>query len=206
MNKNRPSTRKLLTAFVPIFHNLFWRKLVLSQLHLIILESWDVVSSLLHRSFLAARKFINSYAVSKIGYTMFEIIAVVMILAAATSFAIVKYGDYMRKIKSQEGRQVLTALFAAQIEFRRIGDGVNFFTGNLAQINATPNPLNVTFNQPLRHFQNLTAENASVICGQIRVGRIVAIDNSYELSITNEGNIICTVNDLCAQPLCGRIN
>ena len=50
-------------------------KLVQSQLHLINLESWGVVTSLLHRSFLVARKFIISYAVKRLpeqGYKYFR--------------------------------------------------------------------------------------------------------------------------------------
>lgn len=142
--------------------------------------------------------------INKNGYTMLEVMVVVIIVSLAASLALVKYGDYMRRIRSQEARQILTALFGAQIQrFRDVG---TYFAGTQARINAVPNPLNVTFPQPLHNFNSLTAVNGTVRCGFPTVGRVVANDNSYALHITTEGNIICTsAANVCNTALCRRL-
>ncbi len=136
---------------------------------------------------------------------MIEILAVVIILSVSASLALVKYGDYMRRIRSQEGRQILTALYGGQVQYRReVGLGLNFLNGNLAAINAN---LNVTFPATFRNFNTLTAVNGPVFCGFPTVGRIVANDNSYALHITTQGTIICTtVANGCVSAICNRIN
>lgn len=141
---------------------------------------------------------------NKNGYTLIEISAVIIILGITASLAMTKYDDYMRRIKSQEARQILISLFGAQIERRRVLG--TYFAGTQAQINAAPNPLNVTFTQPLRNFKDLTAEPGTVLCGFSTVGRIEANDNSYALHITNQGNIICTtLANACGSVICTRI-
>ena len=143
-------------------------------------------------------------SMNKRGYTLIEIVAVVIIVSMAASLALVKYGDYMRRIRSQEGQQILTVLFGAQVErLREVGA---YFAGTQAQINAVPNPLNVTFPQPLSNFKNLTAVNGTVRCGLPTVGRIEANDDSYALHVSDQGTIICTsVANVCNTALCQRM-
>ncbi len=141
---------------------------------------------------------------SKHGYTLLEIAVVIVILGASASFAFVSYGDYMRRLRSQEGRQILISLFGAQIERRR--EQGTFFAGNLVAINNTAvSLLNVSFTQPFRNFANLSAVNGTNLCGFPIVGSIDAIDGAYSLSITDQGNIICSQGGVCGTPLCTRI-
>jgi prepilin-type N-terminal cleavage/methylation domain-containing protein len=146
------------------------------------------------------KKFSN-----KNGLTMMEVIIVLIIIGGMIALAVPRYTDYLRRIRSQEAVQVLTAVWGAQREFfRRNGF---YFSGAHTGVGSINDTLNITIPFPLKNFTNLRAEGPAGIaltCTAIpAVARTRANDASYVINVLADGSFRCTnTANVCPTTIC----
>lgn len=131
------------------------------------------------------QKFFLKIENSAHGYTLSEIMMVVIMVGIIASLAFPQYGVILEKSRAQEGNQTLLAILAAQKRFAVESGGA--YTNNLAD-------LDVTFRQSA-YFANPTVSNNPLSLGSVvRTG-------SYTLAINSNGLISCTGGPagLCAR-------
>lgn len=121
------------------------------------------------------------------GFTIIEIIIVIVIIGVLASVAMPSYNSSVERTKSAEGIQVLMAIRDAQeIYFFENG---SYYTGN--DINGN---LDVTINA-LDNFNMPTAPNPAV--GVVQIQRI---GGAYTFTIDNNGTITCAGGgNICSQ-------
>lgn len=141
----------------------------------------------------------------KFGFTLIEVLATIVIIASMASMALVSYSTYLTRVRSQEGTQILIAVWGAQREYFRSHNA--FFVGDINQIsNATD--FNVSITSP-KNFTDLQAQDPAAgpqVCAQPVVARITEASNKYRIGITSNGSIVCGSSaGACPHALCSKI-
>ncbi|MCA9409240.1 MAG: prepilin-type N-terminal cleavage/methylation domain-containing protein [Candidatus Omnitrophica bacterium] len=114
------------------------------------------------------------------GYTLFEIIIVIVIIGTIAAFAIPKFTKSVERTKTTEAIQILDALKSAQIVYQL---ETGSYTTNLTLLDVDI-PTSPNFNSP-----TLGSTAASLASIQR------TLSNAYTLSIDDTGIISCTGSD-----------
>lgn len=118
----------------------------------------------------------------KSGFTLIEIVIVIIIIGVLASIAIPKYSATMERIRSSEGVNILTALMGAQKRYAMENGGV--YTATLTDLDITiPAPAN--FN---------AISDASLSTTAASIATVTRNNNSfgnYTLTISDLGVITC---------------
>jgi prepilin-type N-terminal cleavage/methylation domain-containing protein len=134
------------------------------------------------------------------GFTLTEIIVVIMVISAMAALALPHYRVQMLTIRNQEATQILFALYNAQMDYNReIG---SFFAGNRAAINAN---LDIDI-PPLKNFNTLEALDGTLaLCGGPgSVGRATSNFDNYRLNVVTDGSIVCEWGGVCNIAICRK--
>ncbi|MBI5150710.1 MAG: prepilin-type N-terminal cleavage/methylation domain-containing protein [Candidatus Omnitrophica bacterium] len=117
------------------------------------------------------------------GFTVMELIVVVVIVGVLAAVALPSYKIQMLKMKNQEAIRVLTAVWEAEKDYYR----ENGVYGN-------PNSLDVVIPQ-MKNFTNLQLSTSTVTaCSGLSVAfriHVDSIDSSYRLFILEDGRFLC---------------
>lgn len=124
---------------------------------------------------------------SQLGFTLLELIVVIVIVGILSSLAIPRYNTVLERVRSAEGVNILDSLLKAQVSF-------NYEFGNYSN---NINNLDITI-PPARHFDTIAANNANPVASLSRT------TGEYTLGINADGTIICTPIP-AANPICTKI-
>lgn len=119
------------------------------------------------------------------GFTLIEIILVVVILGILAATAIPKVLGPNEKIISSEGRQILIVMLGAQKRYQLEN---NAYTNNLANLDTTF-PVSSYFNTPAALNPGASGNVASIV-------RNISGNTAYTLRITDAGVITCAAGTL----------
>ena len=119
------------------------------------------------------------------GYTLMEIMMVIVLLAVAVSLAYPSFVIQVEKIRSQEGVSALGALYSAQKNYEEDTGGFASDAGNLeVSIPAMQN-----FNAPVVYASD------SVACGGgtplPMLASVADVNGQYTLYVLENGRIVC---------------
>lgn len=127
----------------------------------------------------------NRFFLSNRGFSVYEIIAVVIILSVLLSLTIPNYTNMIRRGENQEAEQFLRSVWIAQQDYK-IENGV--FAGNISQID-----LDV---DPLKNFV-IFPQQQNIVCGGntanslVHVHKVVNGEFEYEIVLLEDGRISC---------------
>ena len=119
------------------------------------------------------------------GFSVYEIIAVVIILSVLLSLTVPNYTNLIRRGENQEAEQFLRAVWIAQKDYE-LENGS--FAGNINQLD-----LDVT---PLKNFI-IFPQQQNIICGGnsanslVHVHKVVNGEFEYEIVLLEDGRISC---------------
>lgn len=135
------------------------------------------------------------------GYTLMEIVAVIIILGILAALAIPSYWIQTRKVQNQEAVGILAAIYTAQIDYARENDDGNDLTRDFAN---DIDDLDVEVDEgSIKNFYNLeVSRNRRVSCSAFNdfyLASLTTRDDSYTLYILQDGRIVCTP---CDSSLC----
>ncbi len=126
------------------------------------------------------------------GFTIVEVLVVVIIIGVFVTVALPNFTTVFEKTKSAEGLQILEALRKAQ--WTHYYENGNLFTATLADLDVDiPTP---------QHFAAIT--DASILAGATPSDDVATITRTgglYTFSITADGDIACT----SATTVCGKL-
>ena len=141
----------------------------------------------------------------KKAFTLTEVIVVVLIIGVLVGLALPNIANQIRRIRNQEAKQILIAVYDAQIEYNKIN-------GEYAD---TIGVLDVEIDEDnIKNFKDLTvAANEAFSCpdsgGVLASGilaNITANNDSYKLYILSDGTIFCTDSaSLCGASGCRKM-
>ena len=134
------------------------------------------------------------------GFTMIEVIVVIVIIGVLAAIAMPSYRIQMLKVKNQEAVRILTVLWEAQKDYFR--DNGPYFAGD---VNTVLN-FAVTIPTP-KNFQDVVADDGTsfVDCGGLAQNYLASIQDStgiYTLYVLTDGRIVCTP---CPGSLCTKM-
>ncbi len=126
------------------------------------------------------------------GFTLMEMLVVVIILGVLAGVALPSYSVHVERVRASEGVQLLTALLAAQERYRLEN---NAYTTAIANLDIDlPNAANFTVPPNLYNLAT-------------RVATLVRTDNSYTLCINSTGVVSCSgAANICSQYAPGGAN
>ena len=125
------------------------------------------------------------------GFTLMEVLVVVVIIGAIAGFALPSYSTHVERVRATEGVQLLTSLLAAQERYRIENSAYATAMANL-DIDL-PNAANFTVPP------NLYDDAA-------RVATIVRSDNNYTLCINSTGVVSCSgAANICSHYAAGGV-
>ena len=119
-------------------------------------------------------------SIKKHGFTLLEIMVVMIIVGVLATVALVNYSGLMERQKAEEGKHILQALLRAQKVYAIDNGG---FTNNI-------NNLDVTISN-LKYFDPPTVSNSNPIATIVRT-------NNYTLTINDNAVFSCGGTDYCA--------
>ena len=131
------------------------------------------------------------------GFTLMEIMVVVIILGVLSTFAIPKYTTTMEVFRSREGVQILIALLQAQLNADvDVGEG-SVASYDMDYLDVVI-PGSDSFNAPVLHHDGATT-NVVVIDGNPYpvYAQITRDNNAYSLYIRSDGTILCDQQNPC---------
>ncbi len=141
----------------------------------------------------------NKLREENLGYTLAEIMAVIVILGVLAALALPNYTIQVKKVKNQEARQVLLALYDAQKDYERENPG---------QYADTIKNLDIEI-EGLKNFEEPGIFNAQVLgCdGRPYLASMKALDGNYILYVLEDNaTIVCTDDsEDCSAPLCTQM-
>lgn len=131
------------------------------------------------------------------GFTLSEVLVTIFVIAVLTSLALPRWSVFVRRVRSQEGRQVLLLIYGAQ---------QSYFKDNGAYATNMAN-LNIEFTS-LKNVKSLTVLNAtSTTTGNLGVAKpyIASVTENiatptYTLYLLTDGTVVCSpdsVGSLC---------
>lgn len=120
----------------------------------------------------------------KRGFTLSEILMVVVIVGVLIGLALPRFGGTVERVRASEGVHILTALLGAQKAFEFENGS---YSGNI-------NNLDISIPTPDNFAAPTVANNANAVASIVRTG-------GYTLSIDEDGNIACAAGGsiTCAQ-------
>lgn len=119
------------------------------------------------------------------GFSIYEIIAVVIILSVLLSLTIPEYTNLIRRGENQEAEQFLRAVWIAQQDFRLENGN---FASNISQLDLDVNPL--------KNFV-IFPQQQNIVCGGnssnslVHVHKVVNGDFEYEIVLLEDGRVSC---------------
>jgi len=119
----------------------------------------------------------------KDGYTMTEIIVVIIILGIIMTLAIPQMGGAIETGRSREGVQILEAVLTAQRAYEFENTGIYFSNG------ADISGLDVSFPPPASFLPPVA--RAPAVGSGLSVADITRSDGSYRLEVCEDGVIVC---------------
>lgn len=126
------------------------------------------------------------------GFTLMEMLVVVIILGVVAGVAMPSYTLHIERVRASEGVQLLTALLAAQERYRL--ENAAYATAIASLDIDLPNAANFTVPPNLYNLAT-------------RVATIVRSDNSYTLCINSTGVVSCSgAADICSKYAPGGAN
>lgn len=151
---------------------------------------------------------VNKLRKADSGYTLAEIMTVVVILGVLAALALPNYNIQVKKVKNQEAVQVLLAFYGTQTEFAREhdnGDDVPDYADD-----PEDEELDVKIDdQQMRNFKFNPAFSGTVSCvGDVRyyAASLQSMDGSYILYALDDAMIVCTDGDgNCPAELCTKM-
>lgn len=123
------------------------------------------------------------------GFTLMEILVVVVIVGVIAGFGMPTYATHVERVRASEGVQMLTSLLAAQERYRVEN---NAYATAIANLDIDiPNASNFTVPPTLRDEAG-------------RVAALTRTNNSYTLCINSTGVVSCSgTANICAQYAAG---
>ena len=132
----------------------------------------------------------------KSGFTLIELIIVIMIIGGLAAIALPSYWIQTLKVKNQEASRALMAVWEAQRDYYRTNGAYT----------AIMTDLDVEFPSGLKYFSGPTAVAGTPgSCGGPAVpvlATAVANTGGYTLSVLEDGRIVCSP---CGDPLCAQM-
>ena len=123
------------------------------------------------------------------GFTLMEVLVVVVIIGAIAGFALPSYSTHVERVRASEGVQLLTSLLAAQERYR---------IENSAYATAMAN-----LDIDLPNASNFTVP-PNLYNGAARVATIARSNGSYTLCINSTGIVSCNgAANVCSQYAAG---
>lgn len=127
------------------------------------------------------------------GFTLAELIVVVVIIGFMAALALPRLSAFSRKIRNQEADMVLMHIYDAQIDYNR---EVGNYANNVAALAEVSVPA-------LKGFKALTISDSSTIScaagtstAELYLARLTANDDSYMVYVLeNNAKLVCTPCD-----------
>jgi len=123
-----------------------------------------------------------------LAFTLGEAMVVLVIIAGLAAVALPRFGTVMNNFRNQEATQILLAIYAEQIQFRKDSGGTNY-TSDIANLGVDIDGTSDHFNTPVLEA------NTTITCpsnsAQRYVARMQTIDTTYTLYMLESGNIVC---------------
>jgi Tfp pilus assembly protein PilE len=132
----------------------------------------------------------------KWGFTIMEIIVVVIILSLLGAIAWTRYDIMRRKIECQEGANILRQVYSAQKRYKLYNGAYATATSALDLEVRSPKYFNSV-------YLNATAETISCSgSGLLWLAGIDPQSGGYSLRVTEQGRIVCTP---CSNVTCNKM-
>lgn len=129
--------------------------------------------------------FFNHKIRNSTGFSIYEIIAVVIILSVLLSLIVPNYALQLRRGENQEAEQILQAIWVAEKEYQ-LEHGV--FAANISQLDITiPTSQNFLM---YPQQQNIIC-GANIVNSLAHMHKVVNGSFQYEIILINDGRISC---------------